>query len=78
MREPDLFRELDYGRLRTAADAKMPPEPEPGIAGVHLIVSSIGGSDIACAEWPDIWRVEHFLQLLDVVNDAFNVHLHTV
>jgi hypothetical protein len=42
--------------------------------GEHLVVPSIGGSDVACAEWPNIWRFEHFLYLLNVVNDAFNVH----
>jgi hypothetical protein len=35
---------------------------------------SIRRRDVACAEWPDIRRFEHFLQLLDLVNDAFNVH----
>jgi hypothetical protein len=40
----------------------------------HLIVPSIGSRDVAWAEWPYIRRLEHFLKLLDVVNDAFNVH----
>jgi len=39
---------------------------------------SIRGRDIACAEWPDIWRFEHFLNLLNFVNNAFNVHSPTV
>ena len=42
--------------------------------GEHLVMSSIGSSDVACAEWSNIWRFEHFLYLLNVVNDAFNVH----
>jgi len=42
--------------------------------GEHLVVPSIGGSDVACAEWSDIRRFEHFLYLLNVVNDAFYVH----
>jgi hypothetical protein len=37
-------------------------------------VPSVRRRDIACAEWPYIRRFEHFLQLLDVVDDAFNVH----
>ena len=56
----------------------MLPQPKPRTAGIHFIVPSICGSDIACAERPDIWRVEHLLKLLDVVNDAFNVHWQTV
>jgi hypothetical protein len=40
----------------------------------HFIVPSIGSRDVACAEWPYIRRFEHLLKLLDVVNDAFNVH----
>jgi hypothetical protein len=40
----------------------------------RLIVPSIRSRDVACAEWPDIRRFEHFLQLFDIVNDAFNVH----
>ncbi len=35
---------------------------------------SICSRDIARAEWPNIRRFEHFLQLLNLVNDAFNVH----
>jgi len=37
-------------------------------------VPSIGSRDVACAERPNIRRFEHFLQLFDVVNSAFNVH----
>ena len=35
---------------------------------------SIRSRDIACAEWPDVRSLEHFLKLLDIVNNAFNVH----
>ena len=42
--------------------------------GEHLVMSSIGGGDVTCAERSNVRRFEHFLQLLDVVNDAFNVH----
>jgi hypothetical protein len=35
---------------------------------------SIGSRDVACAEGPNIRRFENFLQLLDVVDNAFNVH----
>jgi hypothetical protein len=40
----------------------------------HFVVPSIGSGDVACAQWPTIRRFEHFLYLLDLVNDAFNVH----
>ncbi|HEY4843565.1 MAG TPA: hypothetical protein VIH78_16470 [Terriglobales bacterium] len=40
----------------------------------HFVVSSIGSRDVAGADWPNIRRFEHFLQLLNLVNDAFNVH----
>jgi hypothetical protein len=40
----------------------------------HFVVPSIRSRDVACAEWPYIRRFEHLLKLLDVVNDAFNVH----
>jgi hypothetical protein len=35
---------------------------------------SIGGDDVAGAEWPDIRSLEHLLELFDVVDDAFNAH----
>jgi hypothetical protein len=41
----------------------------------HFVMPSIGSRDVAWAEWPCIRRFEHFLQLLDVVDDAFNVHV---
>lgn len=34
----------------------------------------IRGRDIACAEGPDVWCLEHFLKLPDVINNAFDVH----
>jgi hypothetical protein len=40
----------------------------------HFVVPSIGSRDVARAEWSNVRRCEHFLQLLDVANDAFNVH----
>jgi hypothetical protein len=40
----------------------------------HFVVPSIRRGDVACAEWPNIRRFEHFLYLLDLVNDAFSVH----
>src|SRR4029077_6798308 len=58
----------------SAAAAKMLPQPEPGAMREHLVVPSIGSRDVTRAEWPNIRRFEHFLKLLNLVNDAFNVH----
>jgi len=41
-------------------------------------VPSIRSRDVACAEWSNARRFEHFLKLFDVVNDALNVHARTV
>jgi hypothetical protein len=40
----------------------------------HLIMPSIRSRDVASAEGPNIGRFEHFLYLLNLANDAFNVH----
>ena len=36
---------------------------------------SICRSDIGCPEWSDVGTFEHLLELLDVMNDALNIHL---
>jgi len=58
----------------SAANPVLLPQPEPRAVREHFIVLSISSRDVACAEWPNIRRFEHFLKLLDIVNDAFNVH----
>jgi hypothetical protein len=58
----------------SAADAKMLPELKPGAMRELFVVPSIGGRDVACGERPDIGRFKHFLQLLNIVNDALDVH----
>src|SRR5438445_13322584 len=63
-----------YRRLRSATDAKMLPQPEPRAMREHFVMPSIGSRDVACAEWPNIRRFEHFLYLRNLVDDAFNVH----
>jgi hypothetical protein len=35
---------------------------------------TIGGGDIGLLKWPDIRSLKHLLQLLDLINDAFNIH----
>jgi hypothetical protein len=39
-----------------------------------FIVPAIRGSDVGFLERPDIRSFEHLLELLDFVNDAFDVH----
>jgi hypothetical protein len=39
-----------------------------------FIVPSIRGRDIGFFKWPDIRSFKHLLQLLDVINYAFDVH----
>jgi len=56
----------------------MLPQPEPRAMREHFIVPSIGSRDVACAEWPNIRRFEHFLYLRNLVDDAFNVHASNI
>jgi hypothetical protein len=58
----------------SAANSELLPQPKPRAMREHFVVPSIGSRDVACAEWSDIRRFEHFPQLLNLVNDAFNVH----
>jgi hypothetical protein len=61
-------------RITSAANSVLLPQSEPRAMREHFVMPSIGSRDVACAEWPDIRRFEHFLYLLDLVNNAFNVH----
>jgi hypothetical protein len=58
----------------STANPELLPQPKPRAMREHFVVPSISGGDVACAERPDIRRFEHFLQLLNIVDDAFNVH----
>jgi hypothetical protein len=58
----------------SAANPEMLPQPKPRAVREHLVVSPIRSREVACAERPNIRRFEHFLELLNLVNDAFNVH----
>jgi hypothetical protein len=40
----------------------------------HFVVPSIRSREVAGAQRPYIRGLEHFLELFDVVNSAFNVH----
>ncbi len=59
----------------SAAKSVTLPESKPGALGELLIVPPIRRRNVACGEWPDIRRFEHFLYLLDVTNDALDVHV---
>jgi hypothetical protein len=52
----------------------MLPQLEPEDLREHFVVPSIGCREVACPEWPNIRRFEHFLCLLNLVNYAFNIH----
>jgi len=65
---------MKYRRLSSATDAVALPQAEPWAVGKRFVVPSICSRDVACAEWPDVRSFEHFLQLLDFINNAFNVH----
>jgi len=53
----------------------MLPQLEPGALRELFVVPSIGCRDVACAEWPNVRRFEHFPYLLNLVNYAFNIHV---
>src|SRR6267154_6537794 len=50
-----------YWSLRSATDAIPLPKAKPRTMRKHFVVPSIGCRDVACAEWPNIRRCEHFL-----------------
>ena len=68
------FPQPQYWALCSATDTISLPDSEPRATCEHLVMLSIRSRDVARAEWSNVWRFEHFLQLLDVVNNAFNVH----
>lgn len=35
---------------------------------------AICGGNVAFAEWPNVGTFKHFLELLDIINDAFDIH----
>ena len=45
----------------SAADPISLPKPKPGAMCEHFVMPSIRRRDVACAEWPNIRRFEHFL-----------------
>ena len=70
----DLFGQLDYRILGSAANPIVLPQLEPGAMRQGRIVPAIRGRDIGFLEWPDIHSFEHLLELLDFIDYAFNVH----
>jgi hypothetical protein len=47
--------------LTSAANPEMLPQPKPWAMREHFVVPLIRSSEVACAEWPNIRRFEHFL-----------------
>jgi hypothetical protein len=47
--------------FRSATNPEMLPKTKPRAMREHFVVPSIGSRDVACAEWPNIRRFEHFL-----------------
>lgn len=72
--DPDLLGLLEYRSCGPAADAIIVPEAEPGAVSEGFVVPSVRSGDIAGAERADIRSLEHLLELLDVVDNAFNIH----
>jgi len=58
----------------SAANSEVLPQSET--TGCARAIRRVFDSQRRCRlrEWPNIRRFEHFLKLLDVVNDALNVH----
>ena len=55
------FAKLEYRSLGSAAEAVPLPQPKPWAMREHFIVPAIRSRDVACAEWSNIRRFEHFL-----------------
>jgi hypothetical protein len=45
----------------SAANSVPLPEPKPRAMREHFVMPSIRSREVACAEWPNIRRFEHFL-----------------
>ena len=58
----------------SATNPEVLPKTKPRAMREHFVVPSIGSRDVACAQRPNVRRFEHFLKLLNLPNDAFNVH----
>jgi hypothetical protein len=72
------FASSGWRELWSATDAEIMPQAEPGALGQHLIMPPVCSGYITCAEWPYIRRFEHFLKLLDFINDALDIHRHSI
>ena len=54
------FPEPDCWGPASAAEAIPLPKAKPRALREHFVVPSIRRGDVACAEWPNIRRFEHF------------------
>jgi hypothetical protein len=57
-----------------AANPELLPQPKPRAMREHFVVPPIRRREVARPQRSDVRSFEHFLKLLNLVNDAFNVH----
>ena len=74
MRKPQLFGKLDSRVYSAATDAITFPQPEPRAGCECFVVPSICSKDVGFPEWSNVGTFKHLLELLDVIDDAFNIH----
>jgi hypothetical protein len=55
------FPKLEGRSLGAATNSVPLPKPKPRAMREHLVMLSIGSSDVACCQWPNVRRLEHFL-----------------
>jgi hypothetical protein len=68
------FAKAECRRFGSATETIPSPKLKPRAMCEHFVVPAIVSHDVAWAEWPNIRRFEHFLYLLNLVNDTFGVH----
>jgi hypothetical protein len=68
------FAQSKHWRLGSATDAVPLPKTKPRAMREHLVVPSVRSLKVARTQRSSIRRFEHFLQLLNLLNGAFNVH----
>jgi hypothetical protein len=56
-----LFTDPTNPGIRINLGLPVVPKPKPRAMREHFVVPAIGSRDVACAEWPNIRRFEHFL-----------------
>lgn len=73
--KPQLFGKLDSRVYSSATDTITFPQPEPRARCECFVVPSICSRDVGFPEWSNVGTLKHLFELLDVIDDAFNIHL---